>query len=50
VRKVDWWQNLGEKPPDQIIDLAARCVNLITPQIVRLATIGDDTKGGERHV
>jgi hypothetical protein len=50
VRKVDGWQNLGEKPPDQIIDLAARCVNLTPPQIVRLTTTGDDSKGGERHV
>jgi hypothetical protein len=41
---------VAEKPPDQIIDLAARCGNLITPEIVRLTTTGDDTKGRERHV
>jgi hypothetical protein len=51
VRKVDRWQSLAEKPSDQVIDLAARCGNLITPEIVRLTTAGDDdTKGGERHV
>jgi hypothetical protein len=44
------WQNLAEKPCDQIIDLAARCGNLITREIVRLTTTGDDTKEGERHV
>jgi hypothetical protein len=46
---VDGWQSLAEKPSDQIIDLTARCGNLIMPEIVRLSTTGDDTRG-ERHV
>ena len=50
MRKVDGWQSLAEKPSDQIIDLAARCGNLIMLEIVKLTTTGDDTKGGERHV
>ena len=43
-------QSLAEKPSDPIIDLAARCGNLIMLEIVKLTTTGDDTKGGERHV
>jgi hypothetical protein len=49
MRKVDGWQSLAEKPSDQIIDLTARCGNLSMPEIVRLTTTGDDTRG-ERHV
>jgi hypothetical protein len=49
MRKVDGWQSLAEKPSDQIIDLAARCGNLIMPEIIRLTITGDDTRG-ERHV
>jgi hypothetical protein len=32
MRKVDGWQSLAEKPSDHIIDLAARCGNLIMPE------------------
>jgi len=49
MRKVDGWQSLAEKPSDQIIDLAARCGNLIMPEIIRLTITGDDTRG-EMHV
>ena len=45
MRKVDGWQRLAEKPSDQIIELTARCGNLIMPEIVRLTTTGDDTRG-----
>ncbi|HEV7909982.1 MAG TPA: hypothetical protein VGP28_02610 [Methylocella sp.] len=50
MRKVDEWQSLAEKPSGQIIDLAVRCGNFNMPEIVKLTTTGDDTKGGERHV
>jgi transposase-like protein len=33
MRKVDGWQSLGEKPSDQIIDLAARCGNIAMLEI-----------------